>query len=116
LGINNNISSTERSESSEGLRFRLVNEEEKRYQDQERVHTQNEAQNVHVEQQEFTVNFFENFAPFVNWFSARLIFTLALLSGWSTNRVDFVLSYHRDPIEFDMYINFPKGYRWQVGT
>jgi hypothetical protein len=40
--------------------------------------------NVHGGQQKFSVNFFETFSPVVNWFSVRLIFTLALLSGWQT--------------------------------
>jgi hypothetical protein len=31
-------------------------------------------------QQEFAVNFFQTSSPVVNWFSVRLIFTLALLS------------------------------------
>jgi hypothetical protein len=44
----------------------------------------------------------------VNWFSVRLIFTLWLLSGWSTKQVDFVLAYAQGPIEFDMYMNLPK--------
>jgi hypothetical protein len=47
--------------------------------------------NVYGGQHEFAVNFFETFSPVVNWFSVRLIFTLALLSEWSTKQVDFVL-------------------------
>jgi hypothetical protein len=64
---------------------------------------------VHGGKQAFIVNFFETFSPDVNWFSVRLIFTLDLLSGWITNQVDFVLAYPQAPIEFDMYINLPKG-------
>jgi hypothetical protein len=45
----------------------------------------------------------------VNWFSVHLIFTLSLLSGWNTKQVDFVLAYPQAPIEFDMYMNLPKG-------
>jgi hypothetical protein len=65
--------------------------------------------NVHGVQQEFAVNFFETFSPVVYWFSVRLIFTLSLLSGWSTKQVDFLLAYPQAPIEFDMDINLPKS-------
>jgi hypothetical protein len=36
--------------------------------------------NVYGGQQEFDVNFFETFSPIVNWFSVRIIFSLALLN------------------------------------
>jgi hypothetical protein len=58
--------------------------------------------NVHGGQQEFALNFFETLSPIVNFFSVNLIFTLALLGGWSTKQVDFVLAYPQAPIEFDM--------------
>jgi hypothetical protein len=65
--------------------------------------------NVHGGQQEFAVKFFKTFSPVVNWFSFRLIFTLSLLSDWSTKQVDFVLAYPQAPIEFDMYMHLPNG-------
>jgi hypothetical protein len=62
------------------------------------------------------VIFFETFSPVVNWFSVRLIFTFALLSGWSTTHVDFVLAYPQANIEFDMNMNFPKGIHMENGN
>jgi hypothetical protein len=67
-----------------------------------KVYTHKASLHVHGGQQEFPVNFFETFSPVVNWFSVRLIFTLSLLSGWSTTQVDFLLAYPQAPIEFDM--------------
>jgi hypothetical protein len=58
--------------------------------------------NVHGGQQEIAVNFFETFSPVVNWFYVSLIFTLSLLSDWSTKQVNFVLAYPQAPIEFDI--------------
>jgi hypothetical protein len=72
--------------------------------------------NVHGGKQEFTLNFFETFSPVVNWFSVRLIFTLALLSGWQTKQVDFVLANPQVPIEFDMCMNLPKGIQMGSGN
>jgi hypothetical protein len=72
--------------------------------------------NVHGGQQELTINFFETFSPVVNWFSIRLIFTLSLLSDWNTKQVDFILAYPQAPIEFDMYMNLPKGIQMANGN
>jgi hypothetical protein len=52
----------------------------------------------------------------VNWFSVRLKFTLALLSGWQTEKVDFVLAYPQTPIDFDMYMNLTKGIQMASGN
>jgi hypothetical protein len=72
--------------------------------------------NVHGGQQEFAVNFFETCSPVVNWFSVRLISILSLLSGWNTKQVDFVLAYPQAPIEFDMFMNMPKGIQIDNGN
>jgi hypothetical protein len=61
-------------------------------------------------------DFFETFSPVVNWFSVKLIFTLALLSGWHMKQVDFVLAYPQAPIEFGMYMNLPKGIQMANGN
>jgi hypothetical protein len=79
-------------------------------------YSQKSRLNGHGGQQEFAVNFFETFSPFVFWFSVRLIFTLALLSGWNTKKVEFLLAYPRYPIECDMYMNFPKGIHMASGN
>jgi hypothetical protein len=67
-------------------------------------------------QQEFAVNFFETFSPVVNWFSVQLIFTLSLFSDWNTKQVDFIIAYPQAPIEFDMYMNLPKGIQMANGS
>jgi hypothetical protein len=72
--------------------------------------------NVHGGQQGLAVNFSETFSPIVNGFSVILIFTLSLLSGWNTKQVDFALTYPQAPIEFDMYMNSPKGIHMVSGN
>jgi hypothetical protein len=82
----------------------------------QKVYKQKAILNVHCGQQEFVVHFFETFSPVVNWFSVRLIFTLSLLSGWKTKQVDFVLAYPQAPIEFNMFMNLPKGIQMSNGN
>ena len=40
--------------------------------------------NVHGGQQQHGINFWDTYSPVVNWFSVRLLLTLALVNKWST--------------------------------
>ena len=65
--------------------------------------------NVHGGQQQYGINYFETYAPVVNWFAVRLLLALSLLFGWQTRQIDFVLAYPQAPIECDMDMNLPRG-------
>jgi hypothetical protein len=72
--------------------------------------------NVHGGQQQFGVNYFETYSPVVTWFSLRTMLTLSLLYDWHTRQVDFILAYPQAPIEFDMYMELPKGIEMKDGN
>jgi hypothetical protein len=76
--------------------------------------------NVHGGKQEYAVNYFETYAPVVTWYTVRLLLILSILLGWHTRQIDFVLAYPQADIEYDMYMELPKGietkYEQQVVT
>jgi hypothetical protein len=72
--------------------------------------------NVHGGQQQFGVNYFETYSPVVTWFSLRTLLTLSLLNNWYTRQSDFILPYPQAPIEFDMYMELPKGVELKDGN
>jgi hypothetical protein len=72
--------------------------------------------NVHEGQHEFSVNFFETYSPVVTWAAVRLMTTLAWLNNWHTRQCDFVLAYPQAPIEFDLYMELPKGIQLSSGN
>jgi hypothetical protein len=72
--------------------------------------------NLHGGQHEFAVNFFETYSPVVTWAAVRLMTTLAWLNNWHTRKCDFVLAYPQPPIEFDLYMEFPKGIQLSSGN
>ena len=72
--------------------------------------------NVHGGKQTYAVNYFETFAPVVQWISIRLILVLALLNNWHTRQIDFVLAYPQANIEFDMYMELPAGIETKYGN
>jgi hypothetical protein len=72
--------------------------------------------NVHGGQQEYAVNYFETYAPVVTWPSVRTLLTLSIIHRWCTRQVDFVLAYPQAPIEFDIYMELPKGIETKYGN
>jgi hypothetical protein len=52
----------------------------------------------------------------VTWFSIRLLLVLSILNKWYTRQVDFILAYPQADIEFDMYMDLPKGIETKYGN
>lgn len=48
-------------------------------------------------QQVYGLNFFDTFSPVVNSVIAKLLYVLALINGWHTRQLDFVLAYPHAP-------------------
>jgi hypothetical protein len=67
--------------------------------------------NAHGGQQVKGVNYWETYAPVVSWPTIRFFFSIALLRGWETRQIDFVQAYPQAPVECDIYMAIPKGYK-----
>jgi hypothetical protein len=72
--------------------------------------------NVHEGQHEYAVKFFKTYSPVVTWAAVRLMTTLACLNNRHTIQCDFVLAYSQAPIEYDMYMELPKGIQLSSGS
>lgn len=72
--------------------------------------------NIHGGKQEFGVNFYETFSPVVNWTTIRITLIFSLINGWYSRQIDFVLAFPQAPIEFDMYMEIPKGVEVEGGS
>ncbi|KAL7565945.1 hypothetical protein ACA910_008403 [Epithemia clementina (nom. ined.)] len=88
----------------------------KRRIDTREVYKRKARLNVNGGQQEYGLNYWETYAPVVNWQTLRLFFTLSILKGWSNRQMDFVLAYPHAPAEVPLYMNFPQGYRFPLGV
>jgi hypothetical protein len=71
--------------------------------------------NIHGGQQEYGVHFTDTYSPVVNWFSVRLVTILALINGWHTKQIDFVLAYPQAPLPYDNYMKLPHGIKTTEG-
>jgi len=68
--------------------------------------------NVHGGKQTYGINFWETYAPVVQWSSIRLFLIIALLNGWHTRQIDFVLAYPQADIETELFMEIPQGFHF----
>jgi hypothetical protein len=68
--------------------------------------------NVHGGKQEHGVNYWETYSPVVSWTTIRLYLTLSLLNNWCTRQVDFVLAFPQADIECPMFMEIPRGFKF----
>ena len=56
-------------------------------------------------------NYDKTYAPVALWMSIRLLLTFVMAFGWQTQQVDYVAVYTQAPIDRDMYMEFPRGFK-----
>jgi Reverse transcriptase (RNA-dependent DNA polymerase). len=61
------------------------------------------------------VDYFDTYAPVVQWSTIRIVLTLALKHGWSTRQVDYTNAFAQADIQEEVYIEPPRGFSGQDG-
>jgi hypothetical protein len=56
------------------------------------------------------VDYFETYAPVVQWSTVRLILTHTLVNGWTTKQVDYTNAFAQAELSEDVYIERPRGF------
>ena len=57
------------------------------------------------------VDYFEIYAPVVQWSTIRLVLTMVLANGWTTRQVDYTNAFTQAELKEDVYIEPPKGFQ-----
>ena len=60
--------------------------------------------------QEKGINYWEMYAPVVQWMSVRIMLTLAAIKNLHTKSIDFVLAYPQAELDVDIYMELPQGF------
>ncbi len=55
-------------------------------------------------------DYWDTYAPVATWGSIRLILAKAIIQGWHSKQINFVMAYTQAPVEQDMYMEIPKGF------
>jgi hypothetical protein len=71
--------------------------------------------NAHGGRQQHGVNYWETYAPVVNWSTVCLVMILSLLNSFHTRQVDFIQAYMQAPLDCPIYIEIPAGYEVKEG-
>ena len=62
--------------------------------------------NAHGGMQRWGIDYWETYAPVVNWISVRLILELSIIHGLETKAIDFVLAFP----QADIFMELPYGF------
>ncbi len=71
---------------------------------------------VRGDQQEYGVNYFETFAPVIQWSTIRILLTLILTKGWKTRVIDYTNAFPQANIDTDIYVELPALFGSKMGT
>ena len=63
-------------------------------------------------QQQFGVDYWQTYAPVVNWSTVRLVLVLASIMNFSSRQVDFAQAFPQAPLDVPVYMKIPQG--WYV--
>ena len=58
----------------------------------------------------------KTYAHVESWMSICLLLTFVVAFGWQTQQVDYVAAYTQAPIDCDMYMEFPRGFKVPGGV
>jgi hypothetical protein len=58
----------------------------------------------------------QTYAPVASWNSIRTLLVMSALHGWHTKQIDYVLAFPQAPVEREIYMQIPKGFRIAEGS
>jgi Reverse transcriptase (RNA-dependent DNA polymerase) len=67
--------------------------------------------NIGGHKQQEGIDYDQTYSPVVTWPSIRLLLTLMLVNNWATRQIDYIQAYPQAPIERNMYMEIPKGFK-----
>ena len=66
--------------------------------------------NAHGGMQRWGIDYWETYAPVVNWISVRLLLILSIIHSLNTKSIDFVLAFPQATLERDVFMKLPYGF------
>jgi len=56
-------------------------------------------------------DYWDTYTPVATWGSICLILAKAIIQGWHSKQIDFVMAYTQAPVKWDMYMEISKGFK-----
>ena len=70
---------------------------------------------AHGGMQTWGENYWETYAPVVNWLSVRVLLIISILHDLDTRSMDFILAYPQAKLDVDVYMDLPFGFESPSG-
>ena len=64
--------------------------------------------------QQWGVNYWETYAPVVNWISIRFLLILSEIAGLESQAIDFVLAFPQANLDVPVYMELPVGMKVEL--
>ena len=61
-------------------------------------------------------NYWEMYAPVVNWFSVKMLLIIAIFHAFDTRAMNFVLTFPWADLDFDVFMELPYGFEATGGV
>ena len=71
---------------------------------------------AHGGQQQWGINYWETYAPVVNWVRVRFLLITSQLAGLETQALDFVLAFPQAKLDVPVYMKIPPGIDVENGS
>ena len=65
--------------------------------------------------QQWGVNYWETYAPVVNWISIRTLLAISNIHGLPSRSIDFVLAFLQADLDLDVFMELPVGIQVNEG-
>ena len=71
---------------------------------------------AHGGMQQWGVDYWETYAPVVNWLSIRTLLILSVIYGYHSRAIDFISAFPQANLDYDVFMEFPAGMNCGDGT
>ena len=71
---------------------------------------------AHGGMQQWGVDYWETYAPVVNWLCVRALLILSIIHNYHSRTIDFVLAFPQAKLEEDVFMEFPAGIECPDGS
>lgn len=58
------------------------------------------------------VHYEKTYAPVASWMSVKLLLAMAAVNDWHTTQIDYVLAFPQAPVEKELYMYCPRGFKF----
>ena len=72
--------------------------------------------NIDGSRMKYGQHYDQTYAPVASWNSIRTVLIMAALHKWHTKQIDYVLAFPQAPVERELFMEIPKGFRIEQGN